>query len=158
MAHDAGPLISLAVSSTTRKSHTSFGPAALNLAANFNRELSLCKGDADKARVCRTYRDTILRISMWADDIAAAFTDAFAPFLQNSQRGHDAEVWKSFASLAQRSQQTRTHDAQRIRNQTAIVAIWGAEIFEHYSWHELSLDNTRLLRSVACIQTGPQRL
>jgi hypothetical protein len=89
---------------------------------------------------------------MWADDIAAAFTDAFAPFLQKSQRGQDAEAWKSFASLAQRSQQARTHDAQRIRHQTAVVAIWGADIFEHYGWYELSLDNTRLLRSVACKQ------
>lgn len=152
MAQNVGPLISLAVSSTTRKSHTSFGPAALNLAANFNRELSLSKSDADRAKICRTYRDTIMRVSMWADDIAAAFTDAFAPFLQKSQQGQDAEVWKSFASLAQRSQHSRAHDAQRIRHQTAIVAIWGAEIFEHYGWHELSLDNTRLLRSVACTQ------
>jgi hypothetical protein len=37
---------------------------------------------------------------MWADDIAAAFTDAFAPFLQKPQRGRDTEAWKSFASLA----------------------------------------------------------
>jgi hypothetical protein len=152
MAHSAGPLISLAVSSTTKKSYTSFSSAALSLAAEFNCELARSKSDADKAKICRTYRDTIMRISMWADDIAAAFSDAFAPFLQKPQRGHDNEAWKSFASLAQRSQQTRTHDAQRIRHQTAIVAIWGAEIFEHYGWHELSLDNTRLLRSVACKQ------
>jgi len=134
MAFSAGPSISLAVSSTTKKNPTtSFGSAALSLAAEFNR-------------------DTIMRISMWADDIAAAFTDAFTPFLQKPQRGQDTEACKSFASLAQRSQQTRAHDAQRIRHQTAVVAIWGADIFEHYGWHELSLDNTRLLRSVACKQ------
>jgi hypothetical protein len=50
------------------------------LAAEFNRELVRSKSDADKAKICRTYRDTIMRISMWTDDIAAAFTDAFAPF------------------------------------------------------------------------------
>lgn len=153
MALGAGPSISLAVSSTTKKNPTtSFGSAALSLAAEFNRELVRSKSDVDKAKICRTYRDTIMRISMWADDIAAAFTDAFAPFLQKPQRGRDTEAWKSFASLAQRSRQTRTHDAQKIRHQTAVVAIWGADIFEHYGWHELSLDNTRLLRSVACTQ------
>jgi hypothetical protein len=127
MAHSAGPLISLAVSSTTKKSHTSFGSAALSLAAEFNRELVRSKSDADEAKICRTYRDTIMRISMWADDIAAAFTDAFALFLQKPQRGHDTEAWKSFVSLAQRSQQTRRHDGQRTRHQTAIVAIWGSD-------------------------------
>ncbi|KAM0710552.1 hypothetical protein Q7P35_002223 [Cladosporium inversicolor] len=153
MALGAGPSISLAVSSTTKKNPTtSLGSAAFSLAAKFNRELIRSKSDADKAKVCRTYRDTIMRVSMWADDIAAAFTDAFAPFSQKPQRGRDTEAWKSFASLAQRSQQTRTHDAQKIRHQTAVVAIWGADIFEHYGWHELSLDNTRLLRSVACKQ------
>jgi hypothetical protein len=152
MAHSAGPLISLAVSSTTKKSHTPFGPAALSLAAEFNRELVRSNSDADKAKICRTYRDTIMRISMWADDIAAAFTDAFAPFLQRQQPGDDTEAWKSFASLAQRSQQARRHDGQRTRHQTAIVAIWGAEVFEHYGWHELSLDNTKRLRAVACTQ------
>jgi hypothetical protein len=100
MALSQGPSISLAVSSTTKKSPTSFGSAALSLAAEFNRELVRSKRDADKAKICRTYRDTIMRISMWADDIAAAFTDAFAPFLQKPQRGRDTEAWKSFASLA----------------------------------------------------------
>lgn len=144
MALGAGPSISLAVSSSTKKNPTaSFGSAALSLAAEFNRELVRSNSDADKAKICRTYRDTIMRVSMWADDIAAAFTDAFAPFMHKPQRGHDTEAWKSFASLAQRSQQTRTHDAQKVRHRTAIVAIWGADIFEHYGWHELSLDNTR---------------
>jgi hypothetical protein len=98
MAHSVGPLISLAVSSTTKKSHTPFSPAALSLAAEFNRELVRSNSDADKAKICRIYRDTIMRISMWADDIAAAFTDAFAPFLQRQQLGDDTEAWKSFAS------------------------------------------------------------
>lgn len=148
MALGAGPSISLAVSSTTKKNPTtSFGSAALSLAAEFDRELVRFKSDADKAKICRTFRDTIMRVSMWADDIAAAFTNAFAPFLHKPQRGQDTEAWKSFASLAQRSQQTRAHDAQGIRHQTAIVAVWGADISEHYGWHELSLDNTRLLRS-----------
>jgi hypothetical protein len=141
MALGAGPSIPLAVSSTTKKNPTtSFGSAALSLAAEFNRELVRSKSDIDKAKICRTYRDTITRISMWADDIAAAFTDSFAPFLQKPERGRDIEAWKSFASLAQRSRQTRTHDAQKIRHQTAIVAIWEADIFEYYGWHELSLD------------------
>jgi hypothetical protein len=39
MALSQGPSISLAVSSTTKKSPTSFGSAALSLAAEFNREL-----------------------------------------------------------------------------------------------------------------------
>jgi hypothetical protein len=93
MALSAGPSISLEVSSTTKKSPTtSFGSAALSLAAEFNRELVRSKSDADKAKICRTYRDTIMRISMWADDIATAFTDAFAPFLQKSQRRQDTEA------------------------------------------------------------------
>ncbi|GAB7336655.1 hypothetical protein MBLNU13_g10339t1 [Cladosporium sp. NU13] len=152
MALGTGPSISLAVSTTKRNPTTSFGSAALSLAAEFDRELVRSKSDADKAKICRTFRDTVMRVSMWADDIAAAFTNAFAPFLHKPQRGQDTEAWKSFASLAQRSQQTRAHDAQRIRHQTAIVAVWGADISEHYGWHELSLDNTRLLRSVACKQ------
>ena len=152
MAHNAAPLISLAVSSKTRKRPTTLSSAALSLAAEFNRELVRSQNDVDKAKVCRAYRDTIMKISTWADDIAAAFTDAFDPYSNKSQRGHDAEAWKSFAILAQRSRQTSKNDAQKIRHQTTIVAIWGGEIFEHYGWQELSLDNIRLLRSVACAQ------
>lgn len=68
MAYSAGPLISLAMSCTTKKSHTSFRSAPLSLAAEFNRELVRCKSDAEKAKLCRAYRDTIMRISMKADD------------------------------------------------------------------------------------------
>jgi hypothetical protein len=86
MALGVGPSISLAVSSTTKKNPaTPFGSTALSLAAEFNRELVGSKSDADKAKICRSYRDMIMRISTWADDIAAAFTDAFAPFLHKSQ-------------------------------------------------------------------------
>lgn len=82
MALGAGPSISLAVSSSTKKNPTaSFGSAALSLAAELNRELVRSNNDADKAKIYRTYRDTIMRVSMWADDIAAAFTNAFAPFM-----------------------------------------------------------------------------
>lgn len=148
MTPHANPTISLRVSTTAGDHNTAYSATALRLAAAYNHELLRCKDDMQKRQVCCAYRDKILSISRFAEDVAAAFKDAFTPFLQDPSQGSDAK-WQEFTELARRERPAWDSTALKLRHQVAIVAIWGEAIFKHYGWRHLSLGSMKLLHSVA---------
>ncbi|KAM0721368.1 hypothetical protein Q7P37_002292 [Cladosporium fusiforme] len=143
----ASPLIVANSGSVTSPDDTS---VALGLAAAYHRDLQLCKDDNQVKRLCLMYRDRIIGISRLADVLAAAFNDAFPSRLQQHGQGDDLSAWSEFASLAKRVRTSNNREAQKLQHQTCIIALWGEQVFQHYSWRELPLEYTRLLHKVAC--------
>jgi hypothetical protein len=149
MASCPTSLVSLAIPCSADKDHVTYSSTALDLATAFHDELSRCRNEVQKLQVCCNYRDKILGVSKYADVLAAAFNDAFDPFLRQSGRKKSTEAWNEFTVLVQRQRSSQNREMQLLGHQTSIVAIWGNDVFQHYSWRKLPLDSARLLHSVA---------
>jgi hypothetical protein len=142
--------ISLIVSSSSQKDHTAYSSTAFALAGAFHGDFLRCTDEAQRLKVCCDYRDKILGISKFTDILAAAFNDAFPRSLRESVAGKQKKAWTEFAGLVQRQKKSQDREAQRLQHQTCIISIWGKDVFEHYGWHKLPLESSRLLHSVAC--------
>jgi len=150
MTSEGTSSISLIVSSSSQKDHTAYSSTAFALAGAFHGDFLRCTDEAQRLKVCCDYRDKILGISKFTDILAAAFNDAFPRSLRESVAGKQKKAWTEFAGLVQRQKKSQDREAQRLQHQTCIISIWGKDVFEHYGWHRLPLESSRLLHSVAC--------
>jgi hypothetical protein len=150
MTSEGTSSISLTVSSLSQNDHTAYSSTAFALAGAFHSDFLRCTDEAQRRNVCCDYRDKILGISKLTDTLAAAFNDAFPRSLRESITGKHKKAWTEFAGLVQRQKKSQDRVAQRLQHQTCIISIWGKDIFEHYGWHKLPLESSRLLHSVAC--------
>jgi hypothetical protein len=150
MTSEGTSSISLTVSSLSQKDHTAYSSTAFALAEAFHSDFLRCTDETQRRKVCCDYRDKILGISKFTDILAAAFNDAFPRSLRESIAGKHKKAWTEFAGLVQRQKKSQDCEAQRLQHQTCIISIWGKDVFEHYGWHKLPLESSRLLHSVAC--------
>ncbi|KAK3943771.1 hypothetical protein QBC46DRAFT_253323 [Diplogelasinospora grovesii] len=129
---------------------TSPATAAMNMAANFYRDVQACANKHERQQLHRQYRDKILTIDQLGANIAAAFL----PFLGPSgsrEGGADAEQWSDFDRLAQRGKNMRDRQSQHIRHQSGVIAAWGGERFHYYGWEALPLPLLRQLHELAVL-------
>jgi hypothetical protein len=151
MASGGTSSINLAIPSFNDRNHAAYSVTALGLAAAFHHDFLCCTNDTQRREVCCNYRDKILGISHFTDLLAEAFNDAFPQSLRDFSKRSHTKAWAEFASLVQRRKKSQSRESQRLQHQTSIVSIWGRDVFEHYCWHKLPLESTRLLNSLACV-------
>ncbi|KAJ4156269.1 hypothetical protein NW754_007893 [Fusarium falciforme] len=145
-----GPPTSTLVGTDAIDHTTSPATAAMNMAANFYRDVQACANKHERQQLHRQYRDKILTIDQLGANIAAAFL----PFLGPSgsrEGGADAEQWSEFDRLAQRGKNMRDRQSQHIRHQSGVIAAWGGERFHYYGWEALPLPLLRQLHELAVL-------
>ncbi|GAB0139054.1 hypothetical protein EsDP_00007270 [Epichloe bromicola] len=130
---------------------TSPATAAMNIAANFHRDIQACKTKQEQQQLHRQYRDKILTIDQLGANIAAAFLPFLGPSGSREGGSADAEQWSDFERLAQRGKNMRDRQSQHIRHQSGVIAAWGGERFHYYGWEALPLPLLRQLHELAVL-------
>lgn len=124
--------------------------AAMNMAANFYRDVQACASKHERQQLHRQYRDKILAIDQLGANIAAAFLPFLGP-PDNREGDADAEQWSDYDRLAQRGKNMRDRQSQHIRHQSGVIAAWGGERFHYYGWEALPLPLLRQLHELAVL-------
>jgi hypothetical protein len=126
--------------------------AALRFAAAFHQDVKSCGTNVQQlVRVHCEYRDKILALQGFSINIAAAFQPLLCATQLDTQSEVDVRRWDEFNALAKRASNMRDRANQKLRHEAAIVAAWGLDVFQHYSWSDFPGDTQRRLHDLAAL-------